>query len=123
MLEQETLDELKKLNARLELAFPSPTDLDAWVDGSVTLTAGQSATITFTMKGGYKILISDLYSDNRALTNYSWQLPGKMHTSSLVSYSRPAEITNPDQVILTISNADGIAHTYNYYIKARAVRT
>lgn len=119
---EEILDELKKLNARLELSFPGPEDVDGWVDGSVTLNAGQSATITFTMKEGYRVLLGDLYSDNRALTGYSWVLPGKKHTSSLVSYSKPYEITSPDKAVLIISNADAIAHTYNYYIKARGLR-
>ena len=121
-MESQVLEELKKINRRLELTFPSPDDVEANIDGSVTLTAGQSATITVTLEKGYDIIAHALYCDNKAVTSYEWVLPAKSHNINVVDYAKPHKLANPENIILIISNGDTSAHTYNYYLKARAIR-
>lgn len=116
------LEELQTQNKILGLSFPHPDDVDAWTGDSVTLTAGQDATITFSMDEGYEVIVDYLYCDYRAVTNYAWTLPGAAHVNNLVDYSKPQILRAPEKVVLKISNADTVSHTYNYYVKARAKR-
>ena len=116
------LEELRTQNKILGLSFPHPDDVDAWIGGSVTLTAGQDATITFSMQEGYDIILDSLYCDYRAVSAYAWTLPSSAYINNLVDFSKPQIVRNPETVVLKISNADSIAHTYNYYLKARGKR-
>ena len=116
------LEELEKQTKLLALSFPHPEDVDAWTGGSVTLSAGQDATITFSMDEGYDVIVESVYCDYMGVTGYAWTLPGAAHVNNQVVYSKPQIIHDPEKVVLKISNADTIAHTYNYYVQARARR-
>ena len=121
-MESQLLEEMVRIRKTIELAFPSPDNVDANTDGSVTLTAGQSATITFTLEKGYDIIVHAMYCDFRAVSSYEWVMPAKSHNISVVDYAKPHKLSNPDPIILIISNGDTVSHTYNYYLKARAIR-
>lgn len=119
---KEILEELRTQNKILGLSFPHPDDVDAWTGGSVTLTAGQDATITFSMKEGYEVIVDSIYCDYVGVSGYDWTVPGAAYVNNQVVYSKPQLLRDPETVVLKISNADSSTHTYNYYVQARARR-
>lgn len=121
-LSKAILEELKLQTEILGLSFPHPDDVDAWIGDSVTLTAGQDATITFSMKEGYEVIVDSIYCDYVSVTGYDWIVPGAAYVNNQVVFSKPQLLHDPETVVLKISNADTSTHTYNYYVQARARR-
>lgn len=116
-----TADQLERLVEMEERNQPGPEDKDAYSSATITLSDGETATVTVEPSEGFNLRVKRIHFDKRNDHDYTLNVGGDITSVSHVAkYVKPKLVSQSDRVIAEVTNNSGSSTVIDFEMEAWA---